>query len=120
MNFISEPCAGVKCKEPKKCMADSQGNAKCECPDERHCTMTVDTVCGSDGKTYLNECVMKAKACHKQMSVFVLMNGYCGEWIEFIKAKYFAKSAGQKLFLIVMKMATSLSAILATVKLYPL
>ena len=79
VNFISEPCAGVKCKEPKKCTVNSQGNAQCECPDERDCPMTVNTVCGSDGKTYLNECVMKAKACLEGMSVYVLMDGYCGE-----------------------------------------
>ena len=79
MNIISEPCAGVKCEEPKICIANFQGNAKCLCPDERDCPMTVHTVCGSDGKTYLNECVMKAKACAKEMPVYAVMDGYCGE-----------------------------------------
>lgn len=79
MNIISEPCADVQCEEPKTCKADSQGNAQCVCPDERDCPMTVDTVCGSDGKTYLNECVMKAKACVNEMSFYVVRDGYCGK-----------------------------------------
>lgn len=78
-HVISEPCAGVKCKEPKTCVVDSQGNPECKCPDERDCPATVNTVCGSDGKTYLNECAMKAKACEKDMPVYAVMDGYCGE-----------------------------------------
>ena len=42
--------------------------------------MTVHAVCGSDGKTYLNECVMKAKACLREMPVYIVMDGYCGEY----------------------------------------
>ncbi len=42
--------------------------------------MTVDTVCGSDGETYLNECVMKAKACETEMPLYVVRDGYCGEY----------------------------------------
>lgn len=79
-NVMSEPCAGVQCKEPKLCKADSQGNAECVCPDERDCPMTVHAVCGSDDKTYLNECVMKAKACLREMPVYIVMDGYCGEY----------------------------------------
>ena len=79
-NVMSEPCAEVQCKEPKLCKADSQGNAECVCPDERDCPMTVHAVCGSDGKTYLNECVMKAKACLREMPVYIVMDGYCGEY----------------------------------------
>ena len=77
---MSEPCAGVQCKEPKKCKADSRGNPRCVCPDERDCPMTVHTVCGSDGKTYLNECVMKAKACLRETSVYIVRDGYCGKY----------------------------------------
>lgn len=79
-NVMSEPCAGVQCKEPKLCKADSLGNAECVCPDERDCPMTVHAVCGSDHKTYLNECVMKAKACLREMPVYIVMDGYCGEY----------------------------------------
>ena len=42
--------------------------------------MTVHAVCGSDDKTYLNECVMKAKACLREMPVYIVMDGYCGEY----------------------------------------
>ena len=79
MNVLSDPCAGVKCKLPKRCLADPQGNPHCVCPDESDCAQTVNTVCGSDGKTYLNTCVMKAKACAKDVSVQPLRDGYCGE-----------------------------------------
>ena len=36
-------------------------------------------MCGSDGKTYLNDCVMKAKACEKDMDIYVVLDGYCGK-----------------------------------------
>ena len=78
-HVISEPCAGVKCKEPKTCVVDSQGNAACSCPNELNCPPVVNTVCGSDGKTYLNDCVMKAKACEKDMDIYFVMDGYCGK-----------------------------------------
>lgn len=79
IHAVSDPCADVKCKEPKKCKVDERGNPKCACPDERDCPITVNTVCGSDGKTYLNDCVMKAKACEKDMPIYVIKDGYCGK-----------------------------------------
>lgn len=78
-NFVSDPCAGVTCKEPKTCAIDVRGKAQCVCPDERDCPATVNTVCGSDQKTYLNDCVMKAKACERDTPVYKVMDGYCGE-----------------------------------------
>lgn len=78
-NFVSDPCADVTCKEPKTCAVDSRGKAKCACPDERDCPATVNTVCGSDSKTYLNDCVMKAKSCERDAPVYKVMDGYCGE-----------------------------------------
>ena len=82
-HIISDPCADAICPEPKICITNFQGNAKCLCPDERDCPVAAHTVCGSDGKTYLNECVMKAKACAKEAVVYVVMDGDCGKQMLF-------------------------------------
>ena len=42
------------------------------------CAKENDPVCGTDGNTYLNECVMQAESCEKNTSVGVRHPGPCG------------------------------------------
>ncbi|EDO40386.1 predicted protein, partial [Nematostella vectensis] len=73
-----DPCSRVKCKEDRHCVVDMDMKPKCICPSESECPLTVDTVCGTDKSSYLNECVMKARACRKEKSVTVAHRGFCG------------------------------------------
>ena len=49
------------------------------CPSEEDCPWKVDLICGSDGQSYLNECIMRAKSCKAGKNVTRKRKGYCGE-----------------------------------------
>lgn len=77
----TDACKDIKCDNFAVCQVMSAGQAKCVCPDESKCSRTMNLVCGSDGKSYLNECVMKARACKGNKSIQVQSQGYCGKSI---------------------------------------
>lgn len=43
------------------------------------CTTEYNPVCGSNGKTYANECVMKADSCDLDMMITIASKGPCEE-----------------------------------------
>lgn len=43
------------------------------------CPTIHDPVCGTDDKTYSNECFMKSKTCEEKNNVSVAHEGECGE-----------------------------------------
>jgi hypothetical protein len=72
-------CKTKKCSLYSKCIVDNEGKAKCKCPDERTCPQVADAVCGTDGETYLNDCVRKARSCKKGILVEKDKDGACGK-----------------------------------------
>jgi len=49
----------------------------CETP----CPMIIDYVCGTDGETYTNECLLQNEACDIKEKGNVLLKAYDGECI---------------------------------------
>ena len=50
-----------------------------ECKCNIACPLNYDPVCGTDGNTYANECVMKSTACLKKKNIAVEYTGECEE-----------------------------------------
>lgn len=56
------------------------GNVICTCPKADTCPPVRAQVCGSDGKTYNNECLLKVAACVNKKPINKLHNGPCSEY----------------------------------------
>jgi len=68
-------CKNINCSRPyAKCQVVS-GVPHCMC--QEICTLHYVPVCGSDGQTYTNLCMMKASACKNNKTIAVLNNGPC-------------------------------------------
>nr|XP_054602129.1 agrin isoform X4 [Nothobranchius furzeri] len=74
---LKDPCTDVTCSYGSTCVQSSDGlSAKCMCPlgcDGK----PVQTVCGSDGKDYRNECELHQHACKNQKNIRVQYQGHC-------------------------------------------
>jgi len=58
---------------------NTQPKQPMDCPKTcGHCTRDDETVCGTDGKNYLNPCVLKCRACENPDLAFDY-KGYCNE-----------------------------------------
>ena len=69
-------CNLKPCTHPHAMCIDHTDGAKCVC--SRACNRMYDPVCGSDGKTYSNECMMQMLTCEKNVVVTVDYTGECG------------------------------------------
>lgn len=61
------------------CSLNEEGEPVCVCQNLEDCPADQDLVCGSDGKTYGNKCLMKAAACKENKMIEVVANRKCGE-----------------------------------------
>ena len=71
---------GLICQPPchrfGKCIRNPEtGTNECSC--FRICTREYDPVCGTDGKTYSTECMMKLLVCEKGSNVTLKHRGEC-------------------------------------------
>lgn len=69
-------CTKVQCGLGKICNMRNRV-PRCECRSNMDCTSKWDPVCGSDGVSYNNECIMKATACRKKRDVKTIVHDKC-------------------------------------------
>ena len=69
-------CKSTVCQNYAKCEPED-GKPVCKCPLD--CPQNYKPVCGSDGTTYGNECLMRSTSCTDKITVTVAYTGECGE-----------------------------------------
>ena len=67
------------CQKYSRCKAIDYINSECVCPKLSDCPPTRDEVCGSDGKTYGNDCELRVEACINGKETTVADLGPCGK-----------------------------------------
>ena len=96
MYFLSGVCevARLNCSNAEIGAVDSDGCDTCVCKSRSACPLDVRPVCGSDGRNYINECLLEVEAClFGSDSLRTISQGACG------KMQYFRiKSKTDKIF----------------------
>lgn len=70
----------ITCTHEHETCKEINNRGVCVCPTLDSCPKDVKIVCGDDGKSYLNECIMKLEACKKKKRIIPLHDGVCGEY----------------------------------------
>lgn len=74
--YFTDPCEGVQCPIAQICQLDESRNPICRC--NAICPYELNPVCGSNGKTYTNECFLRVEGCKARKSLRIMYSGECG------------------------------------------
>ena len=72
------PCRQLTCGPGQECHVDRSGRAACICAP--NCEPVMRQVCGTDGKTYNNQCELQRLSCMNGNSVSVRFVGVCSKY----------------------------------------
>ena len=72
----ANPCADVACQRPYAVCQVAEFTPLCTCVA---CSKIYDPVCGSDGQTHSNECMMRFASCTANKVIVVDSKGECGK-----------------------------------------
>ncbi|XP_068688990.1 uncharacterized protein [Montipora foliosa] len=70
-------CEALQCKYYARCVQTEEGHAECRC--QQGCSTERRPICGTNGKTYLNMCVLKMEACYLGQWIARKHHELCGE-----------------------------------------
>ncbi|XP_050436691.1 agrin-like [Adelges cooleyi] len=74
-----DPCDHITCENPEVCRLDFNRQATCACSE--FCNEDFNPVCGSDGKTYSNECFLRRQACRTMPDLRIIFRGKCDQGV---------------------------------------
>lgn len=74
-SFYLDVCSRIKCHQFASCVNHLNGSASCACPLK--CPLKYDPVCGTDGETHVNTCLLKLKSCQDNSDMSVAYSGEC-------------------------------------------
>ncbi|GFY54764.1 hypothetical protein TNIN_40671 [Trichonephila inaurata madagascariensis] len=69
-------CELANCRYGGVCDHDPRGYVHCVC--SFHCSPLRDSVCGSDGRLYENECRLREESCRLQQNIQIVASENCG------------------------------------------
>ena len=89
-NWLTDPCATLRCRLGRVCKTDAAGVAGCVCGDAYHCNghqRSGKKVCGSDGQYYPSHCELHRVACVNSQHITIdhSENGCFGQRQEDVK-----------------------------------
>lgn len=85
--FTEDPCDTVSCKYHSTCRLGPNHVTSCAC--QKSCPATKQPVCGSNGQTYNNECLMKQNSCKKRDDIQLIVKAPCGEYQAQLSLQFF-------------------------------